>query len=173
MGFTLGASAEYRGGHIARSGTASDMMFTGISTITASAGRERFVYPNSVINTGTAEAPVYVANTNITTNNGNVDFWTQTYRGISRAFVHNAAFWKIRELNLYYDVPKSLLTSTGGLFKGAKVGFVGRNLFMFLPKSNVYGDPEVNSGSGNNVGYSPSGAIPPTRSYGFNITLTF
>ncbi|MBE0675810.1 MAG: SusC/RagA family TonB-linked outer membrane protein [Bacteroidales bacterium] len=172
-GFTFGASAEYRGGHIARSGTASDMMFTGISEITASAGRERFVYPNSVINVGTAEAPEYVPNTNITVNNGNVDFWTQTYRSISRAFVHNAAFWKIREMSLYYDVPKSILTYTGDLFKGARIGFVGRNLFMFLPKSNMYGDPEVNSGSGNAVGYSPSGAIPPTRSYGFNITLTF
>jgi TonB-linked SusC/RagA family outer membrane protein len=172
-GFTMGASAEYRGGHIARSGTASDMMFTGISKITASAGRERFVYPNSVINIGTTEAPEYVPNTDVTVNNGNVDFWTQTYRSISRAFVHNAAFWKIRELSIYYDVPKNYLDYTGGLFKGAKVGFIGRNLFMFLPESNMYGDPEVNSGSGNAVGYSPSGAIPPSRSYGFNITLTF
>jgi len=172
-GFSVGASAEYRGGHIARSGTSSDMMFTGISDITAWAGRERFVYPNSVINTGTTADPVYVPNTNVTTNDGNVDFYTQTYRSISRAFVHNAAFWKIRELNIYYDVPAKYLSYAGGVFKGAKVGFVGRNLFMFLPKSNMYGDPEVNSGSGNAVGYSPSGAIPPARSYGFNIALTF
>ncbi|TFH39758.1 MAG: TonB-dependent receptor [Bacteroidia bacterium] len=172
-GFTLGVNAEYRGGHVARIGTAHDMMFTGISDITSWAGRERFVYPNSVINTGTAENPVYVENTNITTNDGNVDFWTQTYRGISRPGVVNAAFWKIRELAVYYDVPENYLAYAGGFVKGVKVGFIGRNLFMFLPESNMYGDPEVNSGSGNAVGYAPGGAIPPSRSYGFNITLTF
>jgi len=172
-GLTFGAHAEYRGGHIARSGTGSDMMFTGISEITAWAGRERFVYPNSVINTGTVDEPVYVENTNITTNDGNVDFWTQTYRNHSRPFVHNAAFWKLRELSLYYDVPSSILGYTGNFVKGLRVGFVGRNLLMLLPPSNMYGDPEVNDGSGNAVGYSPSGAIPPSRSYGFNLTLTF
>jgi TonB-linked SusC/RagA family outer membrane protein len=172
-GFTFGLSAEYRGGHIMRSGPARDMAFTGISAITAWAGREKFVYPNSVINTGTAENPVYVPNTNIQTNDGNVDFWTQTYRNVSQVFAHNAAFWKLREVSLFYDVPQNLLTYTGGFVKGARVGFIGRNLLMLLPESNMYGDPESNRSTGNDVGYAPGGAIPPTKSYGFNITFTF
>ena len=172
-GFTFGLSAEYRGGHIMRSGPASSMAFTGISEITAWAGREKFVYPNSVINTGTAENPVYVPNTDVQTNDGNVDFWTQTYRNVSRSFAHNAAFWKLREVSLFYDVPFSVLTYTGNFVKGARVGFIGRNLLMLLPESNMYGDPESNRSTGNDVGYAPGGAIPPTRSYGFNITFTF
>ncbi len=173
-GFTAGISAEYRGGHVLRSGPGQDMAFPGISAITASAGRERFVFPESVINVGSTENPVYEENTNITTNDGNVDFWTQTYRSNSRPFVTNAAFWKIREVSLYYDVPANLLnTSTGGFVKGVKAGFVGRNLWMFLPDSNMYGDPEANNGTGNDVGYSPAAAIPPTKSFGFNVTITF
>lgn len=173
-GFTAGVSAEYRGGHVMRSGLGMNMMFPGIDAVSASAGRERFVYPNSVINIGTDENPEYVENTNITTNDGNVDFWTQSYRNISRPFVVNGAFLKIREVSLYYDVPKGLLSKyTGEFVKGVKAGFVGRNLWTFLPKSNVYGDPEANNGTGNDVGYSPASAIPPTRSYGFNLAVTF
>jgi TonB-linked SusC/RagA family outer membrane protein len=173
-GFTAGISAEYRGGHVMRSGLGNDMMFPGIDAVSASAGRERFVYPNSVINVGTTDNPEYVENTNITTIEGNVDFWTQTYRNISRPFVVNAAFLKIREVSLYYDVPSQFLSSnTGNFIKGVKAGFIGRNLWTWLPESNVYGDPEANNGSGNEVGYSPAGAIPPSRSYGFNVTVTF
>ena len=173
-GFTAGLSAEYRGGHVMRSGLGNDMMFPGIDAVSASAGRERFVYPNSVINVGTADNPEYVENTNVTTIEGNVDFWTQTYRNISRPFVVNAAFIKIREVSLYYDVPTRILSNyTGNFIRGVKAGFIGRNLWTWLPESNVYGDPEANNGSGNEVGYSPAGAIPPTKSYGFNVTVTF
>jgi len=172
-GITAGVSAEYRGGLVLRSGPGRDMMFPGISALSASAGRERFIFPNSVINTGTTEEPVYVENTNITTNDGNVDFWTQTYRGVSRPFVVNGAFWKIREVSLYYEVPERLLSSgTKGFIKGVKAGFVGRNLFMFLPKTNMYGDPEANNGNSNAVGYAPPAAIPPSKSIGFNVTIT-
>jgi len=172
--FTAGISAEYRGGHVVQSGPGYDMMFPGIDVVSASAGRERFVFPNSVINVGTTDNPEYVENTNVTTNDGNVDFWTQTYRSVSRPFIVNAAFWKIREVSLYYDVPSNIIQNyTGGFVKGVKAGFVGRNLWTWLPKSNVYGDPEANNGSGNDVGYSPTSAIPPTKSYGFNVTVSF
>jgi hypothetical protein len=57
--------------------------------------------------------------------------------------------------------------------KGFKVGFVGRNLFMFMPKNNIYADPEFSTGTGNAVGLTDSGQTPATRSYGFNITVTF
>ena len=71
-------------------------------------------------------------------------------------------------------MPASFLNNyTGEFIKGVKAGFIGRNLWTWLPESNVYGDPEANNGSGNEVGYSPAGAIPPTRSYGFNVTVTF
>jgi TonB-linked SusC/RagA family outer membrane protein len=172
-GISFGASFEYRGGFVMRSGPAYDMAFTGISDITSWTGREKFVWPNSVINVGTEENPEYVENTDVQTNDGNVDFWTQTYRSTVDNFVINAAFWKLREVTLFYDVPRSFLTFGNNLIKGIRVGFIGRNLLMILPESNMYGDPESNNGTGNAVGYAPGGAIPPTRSYGFNLTVTF
>ena len=66
-----------------------------------------------------------------------------------------------------------MILYTGDFVKGFRVGFVGRNLLMFLPESNMYGDPESNSGTGNAVGFSPGSSIPPTRSLGFNLTVTF
>jgi hypothetical protein len=94
-------------------------------------------------------------------------------RSLSYYAVNSADVWKIRELSLSYDVPSSALGFTKNTVKGLRIGFVGRNLFMFLPKNNIYTDPEFNDGSGNAVGYSTSNQTPATRSYGFNVTLTF
>ncbi len=172
-GFTFAGSADYRGGAVFRTDLYYDLLFTGIGGLSASNGRERFVFPNSVINTGTADNPVYVENTNITVQEGNVAWWTNTMRSLSYYAVNSADVWKIRELSLSYDVPSSALGFTKNTVKGLRIGFVGRNLFMFLPKNNIYTDPEFNDGSGNAVGYSTSNQTPATRSYGFNVTLTF
>lgn len=177
-GFTLAGSADYRGGHVFRSDLYYDLLFTGIGALSASNGRERFVFPNSVINTGTSENPVYVPNTNITVQEGSVAFWTNTMRSLSYYSVNSAAIWKIRELSLAYDVPASVLGFARGNISGIRIGFVGRNLFMFLPKNNIYADPEFidYSASGvnaNAVGFSSSNQTPATRSYGLNLTLTF
>ena len=171
--FTLAASADYRGGAVYRANIYYDLLFTGIGELSAANGRERFVYPNSVINTGTSAAPVYVTNTNITTQDGGVNWWTGTMRNLSYYAVNSADVWKIRELSLTYDVPATVFAFTNNTVKGLKIGLVGRNLFMFLPKNNIYTDPEFNSGSGNAVGYTDSSQTPATRSYGFNVTITF
>jgi hypothetical protein len=86
---------------------------------------------------------------------------------------NSAAIWKIREMSLTYDMPASILKFTNGVVKGLKIGLVGRNLFMFMPKNNIYSDPEFSNTTGNAVGYSDSGQTPAARSYGFNITVTF
>jgi|WetSurMetagenome_2_1015567.scaffolds.fasta_scaffold00006_20 TonB-linked SusC/RagA family outer membrane protein len=172
-GFTFAGSADYRGGAVFRTDLYYDLLFTGIGSLSASNGRERFVFPNSVINTGTAADPVYVENTNITVQEGSVNYWTGTMRSLSNYAVNSADVWKIRELSLSYDVPMSSLGFLQKNVKGIRIGFVGRNLFMFLPDNNIYTDPEFNSDNGNAVGYSTSSQTPATRSYGFNLTLTF
>jgi hypothetical protein len=98
-------------------------------------------------------------------------------RSLSYYSVVSADAWKIREISLTYDVPATVFAFTNNTVKGLKIGLVGRNLFMFLAKNNIYADPEFNQyGSGTNlnaVGYSDSNQTPATRSYGFNVTLTF
>ena len=171
--FTFAASADYRGGAIFRANLYYDLLFTGVGELSAANGRERFVYPNSVINTGTAANPVYVPNTSVTTQDGGVAWWTNTMRSLSYYSVVSADVWKIREVSLAYDVPASAFAFTNNTVKGLRIGFVGRNLFMFLPKNNIYTDPEFNEDTGNAVGYTSSNQTPATRSYGFNVTLTF
>jgi TonB-linked SusC/RagA family outer membrane protein len=171
--FTFAASADYRGGAVFRANIYYDLLFTGIGELSAANGRERFVFPNSVINTGTAADPVYTPNTNITVQEGGVAWWTNTMRSLSYYAVNSADVWKIRELSLAYDIPASTFAFTNNAVKGVRVGLVGRNLFMFLPKNNIYTDPEFNAGTGNAVGYTDSNQTPATRSYGFNVTLTF
>jgi TonB-linked SusC/RagA family outer membrane protein len=172
-GISLAASADYRGGHVFRSGMYADLLFTGIGEFSAVTGRERFVFPNSVINTGTSTAPVYVENTNITTQDGGVTFWTGNQRSVGEYSINSASSWKLREVALSYDLPRSALAWSNNSIAGVRIGLVGRNLLMFLPKNNIYSDPEFNTTTGNAVGYTNSLQTPATRSYGLNITLTF
>lgn len=86
---------------------------------------------------------------------------------IAEPFVHDASYIKIRDLSLSYDLAKVLKVD---LIKGFTVGFVARNLARFgLAKDNVHNwDPSEMSQS-----YGESGQLPGTKSYGFNVKLTF
>ncbi len=82
--------------------------FSGAGIRTTYFNRDRFVVPNSsyldpVSNT-------YVANTSIQTRTGGVDFWTNgpSNTGVNANYTYSAAFWKMRELSLSYDLPKSV-----------------------------------------------------------------
>ena len=68
----------------------------------------------------------------------------EDYLTVPRAhIVTSAAFWKLREVSLTYDIPvKNIL---GGLIKDAQIGIVGRNLMMLRPRTNIWTDPEFNA----------------------------
>jgi TonB-linked SusC/RagA family outer membrane protein len=168
--FTLAGTAEYRGGSVVYSGAGSTEDFSGISYGSATNGRERFVYPNSVIQTG---PNTYIPNTNITTNSGGIDYWagSTTRYGVMQNYVTSAAFIKIRELSLGYDVPAQYLKRIK-FIKRANFALVGRNLFMFRPKSNPYTDPEFNNTLDNAQGSNGLNQTPPTRIYGFTASVT-
>jgi TonB-linked SusC/RagA family outer membrane protein len=172
-GFRLAGLFEYRGGFITSQNSAS-FDFSGAGIRTAYFNRERFVVPNSsyldpVTNT-------YVENTNITTRTGGVDFWTNgpTNTGVATNYAYSAAFWKLRELSLGYDVPKSALGSLKYV-KGARISIQGRNLFIWTPKTNIYTDPEysANGTDNNGIGITSLGQTPPARVYGATLSLTF
>ncbi|RYE17821.1 MAG: hypothetical protein EOP45_15110 [Sphingobacteriaceae bacterium] len=85
------------------------------------------------------------------------------------AFVYDASYVKLRELNLSYSFPKSLYRKSP--FKGIDLSVIGRNLWL-IHKNLPYADPEENLTSGNAQGYQ-SGAYPTTRSIGVNLRLKF
>ncbi|GHN00480.1 SusC/RagA family TonB-linked outer membrane protein [Cytophagales bacterium WSM2-2] len=89
---------------------------------------------------------------------------------VNKAYIYNASYIKLREVNLTYSVPKEIISKLGG-FKGIDLSLIGRNLFII--KDLPYSDPEESLSSGNaNAGYQ-SGAYPSMRSYGFNVKLKF
>ncbi|GAB3930868.1 SusC/RagA family TonB-linked outer membrane protein [Mucilaginibacter myungsuensis] len=167
----LAALAEYRGGFIVNNSVSGSFDFSGSGIRNTYYNRERFVVPNSSYLDPTTNT--YVANNNITVADGGYNFWTQAVNtGVTTNYVTNGASWKLREASLSWDVPKSLI-GRQKYVKGATLQLQGRNLFLWLPKSQIYTDPEYNAGSGNAIGVNSVANTPPTRYYGATLSLTF
>jgi TonB-linked SusC/RagA family outer membrane protein len=168
-GFSLSVLFDYRGGNVIYNQLGQDIEFGGLGYKSATAGRQRFVYPNSVIKQADGS---YTPNTNVTVNDGNVNFWANIYNTVGGNYVTSANFWKLREIALAYDVPTAILEKTKAI-KKARVSLTGRNLFMWRPKSNQWTDPEFSGDNSNSVGTTSAFQNPPTRIYGINVNLTF
>ncbi|WP_298716518.1 SusC/RagA family TonB-linked outer membrane protein [Chitinophaga sp.] len=167
------ALAEHRSGYSVYHDIGSDLDFTGASAVSASYNRERFIFPNSVYESP-AGSGKYVDNNNVLVMDGNYDFWPESaYRtSIGENYVTSGSFWKLREVSLSYDLPETLLARIK-FIKRVSIGLTGRNLVTWLPKSNQYTDPEFNFTAGNAVGMNDYRQTPPTRMYGFNVSVNF
>lgn len=166
--FKLSGVFDYRTGHVFYAGVKDALIQNGTDISTAQGGRLPFVFPNSVIETSPG---VYTENTNVTTSGGQ-DYYTGIYREIDENFVLDATAFKCREIALSYTFSKEFSSKIG--ISNLSVGLNARNVFMILPKENRnYTDPEFSFTTGNNVGLSTGNQAPPTRTYGFNINLTF
>ena len=173
-GLSLNATFEYRGGHVARFDAESDMLFSGASYISAITGRERFVFPNSVIEVVNPDGSIsYEENRNITVNSGGKDFWPSLYRSAAAVRVASANSWKLRELSLTWNLPQRWVEKTKVL-QSAAVSLVGRNLFYWVPDTNIWGDPDMWGGSGmRNAPGIVSSAMAGFRTFGFNVNVSF
>jgi TonB-linked SusC/RagA family outer membrane protein len=166
---SLSFTMDYRGGYKIFYSIGQFLDFTGVSYTSASTNRQPFVFPNSVTIVGGKSVP----NTNIVTNDANFDFWPGLYRSVGSNYVVSAAAWKLREVALVYQFPQSVL-GTSKVFKDASVTFSGRNLLTFVPKSNIWSDPEFSDdGVGNSVGRSSENQAPPSRIFSISLALTF
>jgi TonB-linked SusC/RagA family outer membrane protein len=114
---------------------------------------------------------------------------TNTTKSLVQPFVENAAnipdlnmisktYVKLRETTFTYQLPKSWFGSDKSFVKNATASLVGRNLLYFFPKR--YKDIDVDQYSQNTVtngAYAnssfPGLQTPTTRSYGFNLNITF
>jgi hypothetical protein len=166
---TFSAVADYRGGaqiYTGVLGTAMD--FSGISKRSGQNSRQPFVFPNSSYFDGSK----YVDNTNIYTVSGGYNFWSQTTNTAANTnYLVSGDFWKIREVSLSYNLPAKWLGFAKNAIKGVNVTLSGRNLFMFLPKSNEWTDPEFANNAGNAQGVSGLDNTPPTRIFGASINI--
>ncbi|MDE3126293.1 MAG: SusC/RagA family TonB-linked outer membrane protein [Bacteroidota bacterium] len=88
----------------------------------------------------------------------------------ARAFVYDASFVKLRELNISYSIPQKTIERMKPI-KGIDIAIVGRNLWI-ISKNVPYADPEDGLGAGNAQGYQ-SGSYPAVRNIGFNVKFKF
>lgn len=178
-GLSFSAVADYRGGNqVLADQLGSFLDDNGISERSALNGRRPFVFPNSVYDDGTGK---YVVNTDVYTTNFGRLFWNSDLNtAVESNYLASGAFWKLRELAINYEIPVKIFGSKiGRAIKGANIGISGRNLFTWVPKSNVWTDPEFQGGNGNApytgnaTGRSTAYNMPPTRIFGANLTIRF
>lgn len=109
-------------------------------------------------------------------------FWTQVSQGGTNAygefFAYDATNFRLRELSVGYT-----LQVKNSPIKTARFSLTGRNLFFFyrgkskldipgIGRRTIPVDPEVAIGTSNFQGIE-SGILPATRSFGFNVNVSF
>jgi len=82
--------------------------------------------------------------------------------------VFNTGFVKLREVRLGWDVPASYVSKLK--LTQMNVSFVGRNLMTWTDFPNY--DPENATNASNSGQGFDMGAMPTTRNFGFNLTIT-
>jgi hypothetical protein len=92
---------------------------------------------------------------------------------VTRVFVDDASFIKLREARIGWDVPKTLVRRLSPGARFIRLNLSGRNLWQATPYRG--GDPEVN-----NFGFSDAlggvrevGVYPPSRSFWFSVDWGF
>ena len=183
--FAFNFNFEYRGGNVMFSDLGRQMTFTGAGGWTSN--RAPHVFPNSSILN--ADGKTSTPNTSLNVREAEYALWVDNYRLISENFVSNAWFIKLRDVNLSYTVPQSVIAKTK-VFSAASISVYGRNLLTIVDKSNYFTDPEFSNigtnaltgnnignlsstSSGNGLGINTTGQTPPVRQYGVNINVTF
>lgn len=156
---------EYRGGGIMYADLGRQMTFTGSGKWTEN--RDPQIFPNSYyLDASGKEVP----NTTVQVREPEYALWVNNYRLISENFVCPSWFIKLRDVNLSYDLPASIIKKTK-FFSNVSVAAFGRNLFTIVDKKNFYTDPEFSYTSGNGLGISNTGQTPPVRQYGINLNF--
>jgi TonB-linked SusC/RagA family outer membrane protein len=166
--FRLSFNFEYRGGNVMYSDLGRNMTFTGSGAWTSN--RTEHIYPNSYYIDPTTGADV--KNNSVYVREPEYALWVNNYRQIAENFVSPGWFIKLRDLNLSYNIPASLVKKSK-LFSGANVALYGRNLFTIVDNKNQYTDPEFSYTSGNGLGISNTAQTPPVRQFGFNVNFVF
>ena len=165
--FRFSFNFEYRGGNVMYADLGRQMTFTGSGSWTEN--RLDQVFANSYYLDASGKE---VANTSIKVREPEYALWVNNYRLIAENFVTPGWFIKLRDVNLSYSLPASLVKKSK-IFSAANVAIYGRNLFTIVDKANMYTDPEFSYTSGNGLGINNTRQTPPVRQYGFNVNFVF
>ncbi len=99
-------------------------------------------------------------------NNFYYDYYQRT-----ESSVFDGSFTKLREVSLSYSFDKIGFLNKAGI-KDVNLSLIGRNLWI-IHKNIPDVDPEVANSAGNTSVGAEQNSIPSTRSYGFNLKISF
>ena len=121
------------------------------------------IFPNSVFEDGTPNnVPIILGGQTYNRNYG--------FTGLDELNIEDGSWVRLREVSLSYTFPTNLLEKTK-FVKKASLALTARNLFLSTKYSGI--DPETNlTGASNDFGEDYFN-MPNTKSYGFNLTVSF
>ena len=166
---SLSAFVDIRQGNVLSSALRNNMSFNGRSLETAQYDHQPILWPGSVIQNSDGTFSPNTANF-ITTDDHL--YANSAYLSITElSSLVDADVVRLREVVLAYDLPTTLFQNS--FIRSAKVSVFANNLFLWVPETNQFVDPEVNGlGTGNAQGLE-IGNLPSTRSIGGSISINF
>lgn len=102
-----------------------------------------------------------------TLGNNAANYYTTLANNVSGVFVQNANFIKFRQIMFGYTFPAKMFHNA---IQGATISLVGRNLFYLMKKTDNI-DPE--SDYSYNAKGLELGGVPPSKTYGLNLSVKF
>jgi hypothetical protein len=173
-GLTFGFSFDFRKGGLMYSRTADLSYFTGNAWMTTYNDRRPFIIPGSVTesfdNTG---KPIYTSNT-IPYREVNTDtyYYTSSNKTSIYRRIFDRSFLKLRDITLSYSLPKTWASKIAS--SGLTVGVYATNILLWVPKENLFVDPE-SSNLGNDIASEMGefGTTPQSRQYGITLKASF
>ena len=166
-GVELGFLIDGRIGGQIFSATHVALQSAGTAAVTAPGGkREDFVVPGVV-----ADGAGYKPNTTAVSQQA---YWlavsTANNLGVTEAYIYDASNVRLRNVQLNYTLPKSLVGKLR--LQNVRIGVSANNVWMI--KSHMDGiDPESVYATGSNATGFENGALPSTRAFFFNLNLGF
>lgn len=169
---SLTANLEVRHGGKMYTRTKGTTYFTGVAKQTAYNDRNPFIVPNSVNKITADDGTVsYVENTTAMDYTYIQSYWADQL-DMDGSDLVSRSFVKLRDVAITWNLPKKWINKT--FLTAASISFFGRNLLMWTPDSNTFVDPETTSFSGDlEAMFGEYGVNPSTRTYGFNIKISF
>ena len=163
-GLSFDIQFDLRKGGLFYSGTKNATDFNGTSLSSLVNNRDPYIIPNSVIDNGDG---TFTPNTtpirNLYNYVGNVP---------ESQDLIDASYLKLREASVSYSFDKKFFKNAP--VSGITLSVIGSNLKFWLPKENVYADPETNSfGQAGNVQGIEFSSTPTTRTVSVDLKIKF
>ncbi len=174
--WSLGFNLDYRKGGYFVSRTADLTYFVGNAYLTQYNDRRPFIIPNSVIQTGTDAQgkPVYAENTTALDYSNINAYW---YHSSNKPHswgnvILPKDFVKLRDVTLTYRLPAAWANKIRAT--NISLSAIGRNFLLWVPKENMFIDPEVTNLGNDLLGeFGEQAGSATTKSYGVALKVNF